>query len=81
MISFISSFKIISAVIPHLKTFLWIAVSVANAAAVNPNNTKTILGNGVSILFVNPKPSDINGLKKLGNNPSWVVTFLEVPFK
>ena len=45
MISFISSFKIINVVhfakfegrVPDPKIFLWIAESVADAAAVNPN--------------------------------------------
>ena len=55
MISFISSFKIINVVcfaksegcIPDPNIFLWIAISVADAAAVNPNGIKTLLTNGL----------------------------------
>ena len=50
MIWFISSFEIISVVIRGAKSevqtdpnvFLWITVSVADTAAVNPNSIKTI---------------------------------------
>ena len=41
MISFISSLEIINVVKPDPKIFLWIAVSVVDAAAVNPNGIKT----------------------------------------
>ena len=37
MISFIFSLEIINAVKPDPNIFLWIAASVADAAAVNPN--------------------------------------------
>ena len=43
------------------------AASVADAAAVNPNGIKTLLVNGVSILFDNGKPAVINGLRKVRN--------------
>ena len=35
---------------PDLKIFLWIAASVADAVAVNPNGAKTLLANSVSTL-------------------------------
>ena len=38
MIAFISWFEIINVVLPHLN-ILWIASSVSDAAAVNPNTT------------------------------------------
>ena len=45
MISFISSLEIIDVVLPDPNMFLWIAASIADAAAVNPNRIKTILAN------------------------------------
>ena len=70
MISSISWFEIISAVVPDPKKIFRIAASVAHAAAVNPNVTKTTLFNGVSKFFINGKPTDINGRRKLRNHPS-----------
>ena len=46
------------------------AVSVADAAVINPNGIKTILVNGLSTLFINGKPAVINGLRKLKNSHS-----------
>ena len=66
-------FENINGVDPDLKIFLWVGASVANAAAVSSNCTKTLLANGVRTLFV-------NGLNKLGNPTSWVAIFLAVPF-
>ena len=40
MISFISSFEIINVVIPDANIFLSITASIADAAAVNPNDIK-----------------------------------------
>ena len=51
MISFISSFEFINVVIPDPNIFLWIATSVADDAAVNPNGIKTLLANGLSTFF------------------------------
>ena len=45
------------------------AASVDNAAAINPNGTKTSLANGISTLFINDKLVFPNGLRKL-RNPS-----------
>ena len=36
---------------PDPNIFLWIAASVADAAAVNPNGNKTFLANGVNTFF------------------------------
>ena len=53
MILYLSSLEIINVVIrdansewrPDLNIFLWIAASVADAFAVNPNGIKTLLAN------------------------------------
>ena len=44
-IIFIFSFEIISVVTPDPNVFLWIAASVVDAAAVNPNSIKALLAN------------------------------------
>ena len=36
--------------------FFWIATSVADVVAVNPNGTKTLLANGLSTFAVKGKP-------------------------
>ena len=56
-----------------IQFFFLIAVSVANGI-------KTLLVRGVSMFFVNGKPTVINGPRKLRNRPSWVVIFLVLPF-
>ena len=43
--------------------------SVAEAAAVYPNGTKTLLTVGVSTFFINGRLAVINGLKNLRNSP------------
>ena len=48
MISFISLFEIINVVIPVPKIFFWVAASVADTAAVNPNGIKKLLANVLS---------------------------------
>ena len=65
---------------PDQKTFFWIAASVADIAADNPNSNKTVLDRHISRLFINGKPSVINGFRKLKNPPPWLVIFLVVPF-
>ena len=45
MILFISSFKIINVTAPDPNTFLQIAASVVDVAAVNPNSIKTFITN------------------------------------
>ena len=66
IITSISSIEIINEVIQN---FLRIGASVA-AAAVNPNEIKTLLANGVSTFFINGKLAVINCLQKLRNLPS-----------
>ena len=56
----------------------WKAASLADIPAHNPNGIKTLLANGVSKLFINGKPADINSLRKLEHPPSWVVIFIVV---
>ena len=57
--------------------FFLIAVSVADAAAaVNTNGSKTLLANGVNTFFIKGKLTGINGLKKLRNPSSQILTFV-----
>ena len=51
------------------------AAYVADTAAVNPNGTKMLLANGVVTFFINGKPADIVGPRKLRNLPSWLAIF------
>ena len=67
MISSISSFKVINAFVPYLKPLFGIAASVADAADVNSNGTKTLLANCVRIFFIIVKVVVINGLRKFRN--------------
>ena len=46
---------------PDPEIFFWIAVSVADAGADNPNGIKTLLPYGARIFFVSGKPNLING--------------------
>ena len=76
--SYISSFEIINVVrltksegyMLDLKITFWITTSVGKAAAVNPKSTKTLLANGVSILFINDKSIFSNGPRSLPRNSS-----------
>ena len=69
MISFISSLEIINVVLPDPNIFLWIAASVADVAAVNPNGIKTLLANGLSIFPIKGNPVFTNDIKSLPKNP------------
>ena len=69
MISVISSLEIINVVKPDPNIFLWIAASVAAAAAVNPNGIKTLLANGCSTFFIKGKQVFSNGPRSLPRNP------------
>ena len=80
MISSTSLLKINNAVMPDLKNVFWIASSVDDAAAVNPNGAKTLLANSVSKSFINDKATGLNGLRKLRNSSSWLVVFLVASF-
>ena len=61
--------KIVNVVIPDSKIFLWIAVSVADAPAVNPNSIKILLANGFTTFFIKGKPVFSNGPRSLPRNP------------
>ena len=50
--SIISSLEIINVVEPDPNIFLLIAVSVAGAAAVNPDSMKTLFANGLSTFLL-----------------------------
>ena len=47
---------------------MWIAASVADAAAIDPNGIETLLGNGLSTFPINDNPVFSNGLKRLPKN-------------
>ena len=68
IISFISSLEYISAVKPDTSISLWKAVSLADAAAVNPNCIKTLLANGLSTFPVKTNPVFSNVPKSLSKN-------------
>ena len=73
--SSISSFDIISVVVPDPKTFLYIPASAADAAALNPNGIKTLLTFYFLLLtlliafFINGNPVFNNGPRSLPRNP------------
>ena len=69
MISSISSLEIIKVVNPDPNNFLWIAASVADVAAINPNGIKTLLANGFGIFPIKGNPACTNGPKSLYKNP------------
>ena len=62
--SFISSFEIIRVVVPDPRIFLFIAASVADAAAVGPSIPKDLI-----TLFNNGNPDFNNGAKNLKSPP------------
>ena len=67
--SFISSFDIISVVVPDPKIFLCIPASAADAAAVNPKGIKTLLANGLITFFISGNPVFSYGPRSLPRNP------------
>ena len=74
MASSISSLEIFKVVNPALKIFLWIAASVADAAAVNPNGIKTLLAYGLSTSPIKGNPFFRNVPKILPKNtPDWTI--------
>ena len=74
MLSFISSFEIVCVVTSDPNIFLWIAASVADAAAANPNVIKTLLANGLSIFPVTGNQFFSNRPKGLsGNSPDYSI--------
>ena len=80
MRSSMSLFKIINAVLPDSKNLFRIVAFVPDVAIVNPNGTRKLFANDVRIFFINGKPTDINGLRKLRNPASWIVTFVVVSY-
>ena len=69
MIPSIFSSEIINVVNPDPNTFSSIAVFVAAAAAVNPNDIKTFLANVLSTFSIKGNPVFSNGPKSLPKNP------------
>ena len=67
--SFISSFDIISVIVPDLKIFLCISASVGDAAAVNPKGIKTFLAYGLVLIFIKGNPVFSNGPRSPPRNP------------
>ena len=70
MVSFKRSFENTDVVIPYPNCFLWMAASVAEAAAADPNAIKTVLANVSSTFFIKDKAFFSNGLNSLVKNPS-----------
>ena len=68
MTSYISSLDIIKVVNPDWNIFLSIAASVADATAINPNDIKTLLANGLSTFTIKGNPVFSNGPKILSKN-------------
>ena len=69
MISFISSLQINNAVLTDSNIFLGIAVSVADAVAVNADRIKTLLANGLSTFPIKGNPVFSNDPKSLPKSP------------
>ena len=71
-------FDIISAVVlcPKPKIVLYISASAADAAAVNPNEIKTLLANGLITLVINGNPVFSNEPRSLPRNPPYYITLL-----
>ena len=51
------------------KIFIWKAASLAEGAAVNPNDIRTLLVDGVNTFFINDKLNLIKWAKKLNKLP------------
>ena len=49
--------------------FLYIPASAADAAAVNPNGTETVLANDLITFFINGNPVFSNGPRSLPRSP------------
>ena len=63
--SSISSFDIMSVAVSDLQIYLCIPSSAADADAVNPNGTKTLLANGLITFVINGSPVFNNGPRRL----------------
>ena len=68
--SLISSFDVISIVIPDPKMFFWIAASVPDTVGIEPNCIKTLLTNVYRAPFIKGRPVFSNTPKTLLVNPS-----------
>ena len=73
--SLISSFETINSKgRPDPNIFLWIPASVADAAAVNINEIKALLANGLSTFFIKGNLVFSNGPRSLPKNPpGWTI--------
>ena len=67
--SSISSFDVVSVVVPESKILLCISASDADAATVIPNGIKTLIANGWITFFINSKPVLTNRPRSLPRNP------------
>ena len=61
-------FALLSLKAPDPNIFLWIDASVDDDDAVNPNDIKTLLGNGLSAFFINCNSVFSSGPKSLPKN-------------
>ena len=69
MIFSFSPLRIIKVLNPDPNISLWIAASVADAAAINANSIKTLLLNVLGTFPIKGNPVFINGPKILSKNP------------
>ena len=67
MISSIYLFEVINVAIPESEICLWIPATAA--AAVNPNSIKTLLAEGISVIFIKGETGLSNGPQSLLKNP------------
>ena len=79
-ISFISSFQIINVVLPDRDIFLCIAALVADGAAVNRNDIKTLIANGLSTFPIKGSPVFSNVPKSLLKILLIVFYFMQLSF-
>ena len=70
IMSFISSFEIIKAVVSEPYIFFWIPASIAEAAAVIRNGGKTFFVKGIAIFINGPANLLYNDPK---NPPDWII--------
>ena len=63
---------------PDPNIFWWVAASVTDAPALNPNGIKTLLANGLSTIFTKGNPVFSNGPKRLVN--TWLSCFMQLSF-
>ena len=68
-LSFHLSFEVINVVMSDQTNFIWKAASLAEGAAVNPNDIRTLLVNGVNTFFINDKLNLSKWARKLNKRP------------